>query len=99
LDRLFARATGTLLVAILAAAGTLARDARAALGLGRRGRNRDLAGGRGLARDQRLRLVFFLFFDHRDRFRFGRRSGRMELAAQVDDQALFFVGLYANQAL
>ena len=30
-------------------------------------------------------IVFFLFFDHRDRFRFGRRSGRMELAAQVDD--------------
>src|ERR1019366_7643432 len=43
-----------------AAAGGFAGDTRPARGLGRRQGRRDLTGGRGLARDQRLRFVLLL---------------------------------------
>src|SRR5690242_7644406 len=82
----------------LAVAGGLTRRARAALRLGRQLGNRDLAGGGGLAGNQGLRLVHFLFdFGQGFRLRWGSR--RMELGAQMDDEAFLFVGFDARQAL
>jgi hypothetical protein len=77
----------------------LARSAGAALYLGRRFGNWDLAGSSGLSGHERLGLVdlFVLGGNHFDRLRRGRRG--VKFGAKEYDEAAFFIDLIAHETL
>src|ERR1022692_4658357 len=90
---------GALLLPLAAGCGRLARGAGTALHLGRRLGYRNLAGGGGLSRHERLRLVDLLVLGGDDLFGLRRRRRRMELGSEEHDEAAFFVDLVAHQSL